>query len=246
MKNHQIKNLFKLFYTSIFIISSLIGCVKENNTPEVISESKAILAIKNIVGEKGNVSILSNHSNVGNQSMQINTDSVQLLSLKDFQVALGALQADSNAPTAVLIDSPTQLNTNIKSNSIKSLDDEEDDDRPKPAGLYRYSFLPKTGGNTSYFSDMNLSYNTGANGEIIGTPSLYFSGLHLFNWQPTQTSAISFDPITYTSSFAVTGTTTFGIQFGGFTIGWSSNITFYITIHNDELIISPISIHAQY
>jgi len=245
MKNIQIKTLFKLFYTSIFIISSFIGCVKENNSTEVISESKAILAVKNIVGEKGNVSIISNHSSAGNRSMQINTDSIQLLSLNDFQVALGALQADSNAPIAVLIDSPIQLKPKFKSNSIKSLDDEEDD-RPKPAGLYRYSFMPKTGGNTSYFSDMNLSYNTGANGEIIGTPTLYFSGLHLFNWQPTQTSAISFDPITYTSSFAVTGTTTFGIQFGGFTIGWSTNITFYITIQNDELIISPISIHAQY
>jgi hypothetical protein len=92
---------------------------------------------------------------------------------------------------------------------------------------------------------MNISYNLGANGEIIGAPSLYFSGLHLFKWQPAQTSMISFNNNTFTSTFAITGTTSFGIQLGGTTIGWSSNITFYITINNDELNLNPVQIYSK-
>jgi len=227
----------------VFFSVLLFGCEKENNTNEVISESKAILAVKNIVGEKGTLTVLSSHSNSANKSMQINEDTIKPLSLKDFQSAFNSLSIDSNSVTAVLLESPIPSNNEIESNSIKPMD--EEDDGPKTPGLYRFTFLPKTGGNSSYFSNMNLSYNSGANGEIIGTPSLYFSGLQLFNWQPAQTSVISFDMNTFTSTFAITGTTTFGIQLGGITIGWSSNITFYITIINDELNLTPVRIYSQ-
>jgi len=243
MKNFKLFKFNILASIIIFFSILLFGCKKENNTNEVISESKAILAVKNIVGEKGTLTVLSNHSNSANQSMQINEETIKPLSLKDFQSAFNSLSIDSNSVTAVLIESPIPSNNEIESNSIKPMD--EEDDGPKTPGLYRFTFLPKTGGNSSYFSNMNISYNTGANGEIIGAPSLYFSGLHLFNWQPAQTSVISFDKNSYTSTFVITGTTTFGIQLGGITIGWSSNITFYITIINNELNLTPVRIYSK-
>lgn len=242
--------IFKLFKFNIlapiiivFLSVLLFGCEKENNTTEVMSESKAILAVKNIVGDEGTLTVLSNHSNAAKQSMQIMEDTIKLLSLKDFQSAFNSLSVDTNSVTAFLLESPIPSNSEIESNAIIPMD--EDKDGPKSPGLYRFTFLPKTGGNSSYFSNMNLSYKLGPNGEIIGEPSLYFSGLHLFNWHPAQTSVISFDKNTYTSTFLITGTTTFGIQLGGTTIGWSSSITFYITINNDELNLNPVQIYSK-
>ena len=55
----------------VFLSVLLFGCEKENSTNEVISESKAILAVKNIVGESGTLTVLSNHSNSSKQSMQL-------------------------------------------------------------------------------------------------------------------------------------------------------------------------------
>ena len=228
----------------VFLFVLLFGCEKDNSTNEIMSESKAILAVKNIVGDEGTLTVLSNHSNSAKQSMQISEDTIKPLSLKDFQSAFNSLSVDSNSVSAVLLESPIPSNTQIESNSIQPMYEEEEDG-PRTPGLYRFIFLPKTGGNSSYFSNMNLSYNLGANGQIIGTPSLYFSGLHLFNWQPAQTSVISFDKNTFTSTFTITGTTTFGIQLGGFTIGWSSNITFYITVINNELNLNPVRIYSK-
>ena len=53
------------------------------------------------------------------------------------------------------------------------------------------------------------------------------------------------DKNSYTSTFVITGTTTFVIQLGGITIGWSSNITFYITIINNELNLTPVRIYSK-
>ena len=225
----------------IFLSFLLFGCKKENSTNEVISESKAILAVKNIVGENGTITVLSNHSNSAKQSMQVMEDTIKLINLKDFKSAFNSLSVDTHSVTAFLLESPIPSNSEIESNAVKPMYDEG----PKTPGLYRFTFLPKTGGNSSYFSNMNISYNLGPNGEIIGAPSLYFSGLHLFKWQPAQTSIISFNNNTFTSTFAITGTTSFGIQLGGTTIGWSSNITFYITINNDELNLNPVQIYSK-
>jgi hypothetical protein len=100
-------------------------------------------------------------------------------------------------------------------------------------------------GNTSYFSNLNLSFNVGNNGGIIGTPSLYFSGINLFSWQPLQSSMISFNPQTYISTYAITGLTVFGIQLGGLTIGWSSTITFYIRINTNEFSNTTVTIYSR-
>jgi hypothetical protein len=239
MKNFKPFNISAPIIVLLSIL--LFGCVKENSSTELISESEAILAVKNIVGESGTITVLSNHSNSAKQSMQIIEDTVKLISLKEFQSAFNSLSVDTHSVTTLILESPVPLNYEIESNAVKTMYEEG----PRSPGLYRFTFLPKTGGNSSYFSNMNLSYNVGSNGEIIGAPTLYFSGLHLFKWQPAQTSIISFNNNTFTSTFAITGTTSFGIQLGGTTIGWSSNITFYITINNDELNLNPVQIYSK-
>ena len=239
MKNFKPFNISAPIIVLLSIL--LFGCVKENSSTELISESEAILAVKNIVGESGTITVLSNHSNSAKQSMQIIEDTVKLISLKEFQSAFNSLSVDTHSVTTLILESPVPLNYEIESNAVKPMYEEG----PRSPGLYRFTFLPKTGGNSSYFSNMNLSYNVGSNGEIIGAPTLYFSGLHLFKWQPAQTSIISFNNNTFTSTFAITGTTSFGIQLGGTTIGWSSNITFYITINNDELNLNPVQIYSK-
>jgi hypothetical protein len=239
MKNFKPFNISAPIIVLLSIL--LFGCVKENSSTELISESEAILAVKNIVGENGTITVLSNHSNSAKQAMQIIEDTVKLISLKEFQSAFNSLSVDTHSVTALILESPVPSNSEIESNAVKPMYEEG----PRSPGLYRFTFLPKTGGNSSYFSNMNLSYNVGSNGEIIGAPTLYFSGLHLFKWQPAQTSIISFNNNTFTSTFAITGTTSFGIQLGGTTIGWSSNITFYITINNDELNLNPVQIYSK-
>ena len=101
MKNFKLFKFNILAPIIIFFSILLFGCKKENNTNEVISESKAILAVKNIVGEKGTLTVLSNHSNSVNQSMQINEETIKPLSLKDFQSAFNSLSIDSSGKIVV-------------------------------------------------------------------------------------------------------------------------------------------------
>lgn len=142
------------------------------------------------------------------------------------------------------IDSANIDSNFIKSNMIKSHYDFEEG--PRPAGLYRYSFSPLQNGNTSLFSNLNIAFNTNTNGSIYGTPSIYFTGINLFSWSPQQTSQISFNPSTFTSTFTITGNVVFGIQFsGGFTIGWSTTTTFYVIINMDDAVMYPVVIFEQ-
>ncbi len=96
------------------------------------------------------------------------------------------------------------------------------------------------------FSALNLAFNTKSDGSINGAPSLYFSGIQLFGWQPQQTSLIAFNSSTYTSTFSVTGVVVFGIQLGGgTTLGWTSRLTLYVTINMSEDAKNPVVISAQ-
>jgi hypothetical protein len=57
---------------------------------------------------------------------------------------------------------------------------------------------------------------------------------------------VSFNSSTLISTFAITGVATFGVQMGsGTTVGWGSNVTFYITINMDEYASKPVSIYAN-
>ncbi len=172
-----------------------------------------------------------------------------------------SLKQNTDSAIGIRVDSPSIQNessNSIQSNSINTstsnfsngntikANDELADDGPGPAGLHRYTFGPLEGGNSSLFANMNIAFNTYADGSVNGSPSLYFSGITLFGWQTQQTSQISFNASTSTSTFVITGVATFGIQLGGgSTIGWGSNLTFYVTLNMDENSSKPVMIYAQ-
>jgi hypothetical protein len=240
MKHNKTKNFLHLIFFSIVLIST--SCTKDKTSIESMTESNAIQSVKNIVGQKGDVNIIHTPTSTNIKTMEINNDSVKVLSLSEFQKVFNDLNVDSNSSIPILVDSPKQFSKQPGSNKANAF---VDVDGPKPAGLYRYSFQPQENGNSSYFSNMNISYNLDANGRIIGTPSIYFTGINLFSWQAAQSSLISFNSNTLSSSFAITGSTTFGIQVGGFNLGWSSTITFYITINSDDQAETPIIVSSK-
>jgi hypothetical protein len=241
MKHINFKVGIKLFIMVFIFLINILGCTKDKLIAEKNIDTNAILEIKKIVGQNGEIKVLSNSINLSNHSIQLNNDTVKLLSLLEFKSAFDLLNTDSTLLTAILIDSPKNEGV-VKSSFINS---NVYIDRPKQPGLYRYSFTPLMNGNTSYFSNLNLSFNVGNDGSIIGVPSLYFSGINLFSWQPLQYSMISFNPQTYISTYAVTGLSVFGIQLGGLTIGWSSTITFYIRINTNEFSNATVTIYSK-
>ena len=241
MKHINFKLGIKVFIMAFVFLINMLGCTKDKLIAEKNIDPNVISEIKKIVGQNGEIKLLSNSINLSSQTFKLNNDTVKLLSLLEFKSAFDVLNTDSTLLTAILIDSPSNEGI-IKSSTLNS---NVYIDRPRQPGLYRYSFSPMVNGNTSYFSNLNLSFNIGNNGSIIGTPSLYFSGINLFSWQPFQSSMISFNPQTYISTYAITGLTVFGIQLGGLTIGWSSTITFYIRINTNEFSNATVTIYSR-
>ena len=81
---------------------------------------------------------------------------------------------------------------------------------------------------------LHLFFNTNASGQIVGTPTLFYTGIGLYSWQQMNMSNISFNSLNYSSNFTITGINTYGVQIDGFTFGWSSYANFNITISVDE------------
>jgi hypothetical protein len=82
---------------------------------------------------------------------------------------------------------------------------------------------------------LHLFFNTNTSGQIVGTPTLFYTGIGFYIWQQMNMSSISFNPSNYSSNFIITGVNTYGVQIDGLTIGWSSYANFNITISMDEL-----------
>ena len=224
MKHINFKLGIKVFIMAFVFLINMLGCTKDKIVAEKNIDPNVISEIKKIVGQNGEIKLLSNSINLSSQTFKLNNDTVKLLSLLEFKSAFDLLNTDSTLLTAILIDSPSNEGI-IKSSTLNS---NVYIDRPRQPGLYRYSFSPMVNGNTSYFSNLNLSFNIGNNGSIIGTPSLYFSGINLFSWQPFQSSMISFNPQTYISTYAITGLTVFGM--------------FSVTWVNSSAMVSPLTI----
>ena len=236
--------IFLLTFSSFIITSS---CSKDKIDMSVFeNEHAAIQKVKDLVGVKGQVFTINSRDSNLTQQIKSNShkDSVKILSFDEFKKIFIEIQNDTNTYRLTqVIDTLDLESQKIKSFSIKSNDE---DDGPRTAGLYRYEYLPFQNGNSSYFANLNISFNTNKDGSINGTPSIYFTGINLFSWQPQQISKISFNPSTYTSTFTITGTTIFGIQFtGGFTIGWTSSQTFNVKINMDELEKNTVTICEQ-
>jgi hypothetical protein len=234
----MLKNIFCLVMLLIFQ-----SCNKEvKESIQNLNEQNAINQIQKIVGNKGKVFLIK-ESNSNISSLNLNDHNVQKIDIEQFK----KIFSQSINDTLPHIFKKT-LDSLIKSSLIiksSSLDYFDDFDGPRPAGLYRYAFGPLQNGNSSFLTNMNISFNTNQDGSIYGTPTIYFSGLTLFSWQVQQNSQISFNSNTYVSTFAMTGTTTFGIQCsGGLTLGWTSTITFYVSINMDEKDSNTVIIKA--
>ena len=259
IKTNNMKKLFIALLASVTIFS----CTKDTQVPNSdnannlaatasnIAEQEAIAAVKKIVGNEGTVFVKEKSSSPQNQQVTAvdkETRIIKTLTLEEFANLYKSIKSNTDSAIGIRVDSSSMKNessNSIQSNSIK-VNDELAEDGPGPAGLHRYSFGPLEGGNTSLFANMNIAFNTNADGSINGSPSLYFNGITLFGWQTQQTSQISFNASTSTSTFAITGVATFGIQLGGgSTIGWGSNMTFYVTLNMDENTSKPVVIYAQ-
>ena len=81
---------------------------------------------------------------------------------------------------------------------------------------------------------MYLDFNTDANGRVIGTPTISFSGIGIFSFNQINMSTITFNPISGNNFFTITGNNLFGIQLGGMTIGWTSRTNYFFTINMQE------------
>lgn len=231
----------------LLILVVLVSCKKEITEEKQNSiEKNAINEIKKIVGNQGNIFIIPPQTDSSKTQHVIFSNKANNVNIETFKKLYDQILNDTLPHIfKSIIDSGAlnNINSKYKINSISFYEDDNDD--PKPAGLYRFTYGPLTNGNSSFFANLNISFNTNQNGSINGNPSLYFSGINLFSWQPQQTSQISFNPITYVSRFAITGTAVFGIQTsGGMTIGWSSNITFYVNINMNQYNFNPVIING--
>lgn len=235
--------MFK-FIKYLFILIVFAGCKKDIDISNQNSiEKNAINEVKKIVGDDGNIFIMPISNDTGNINHTNTDDKINIIKIEIFKNLYEQIQKDTLPHFfKIVIDSATLNFDTYKINSLIFLDDDED---PRPAGLYRYSFGPLKNGNTSFFANLNLAFNTNQDGSINGSPSLYYSGINLFSWQPQQMSQISFNPYTYVSMFAITGTISFGIQTsGGMTIGWTSTITYYVSINMNEYNSNPVIIYS--
>lgn len=133
MKHINFKAGVKVLIIAFAFLINILGCTKdklifENNIdPNVISD------IKKIVGQNGEIKLLSNSINLSSHTFKLNNDTVKLLSLLEFKSAFDLLNTDSTLLTAILIDSPSNEGV-IKSSSLNS---NVYIDRPRQPGLYR-------------------------------------------------------------------------------------------------------------
>jgi len=237
-----------------------------------LAEEEAIAAVKKIVGNEGTVFVKEKFSSLQNQqvtpqnqqvtSVDKETRIIKTLTLEEFANLYKSIKSNTDSGIGVRIDSSyakEDASNSIQSNSIPSnslqansnnfsngnvikANDELADDGPGPSGLYRFGF--NNGGNI-LFSTLNVAFNTNEDGSINGVPSIYYSGYTFFGWQTQQTSQITFNSSNSTSTFSVMGVITYGIQLGGMTIGWTSNMTYNVTINMDENAKNHVTIYTQ-
>jgi hypothetical protein len=222
------------------------SCKKESlpNISELANQT-AINEVKNIVGESGKVFIIESNKQSKNDLIKTNSidSSIKKLTIEEFKKVYSQIKNDTLTHSLIQI-TDDQTFVDPAKNVVFSLKKNEDEiEDPKPAGLYRYAYWPFQNGNSSFFTRLNISFNANSDGSINGMPVIYFVGINLFSWEPQQSSLISFNPKTFTSTYAITGVNVFGIQTtGGLTVGWSSNETYLINICLDQNSQDPVII----
>jgi hypothetical protein len=226
------------------------SCQKEHiQVSETALEKNAINEIKKIVGLNEEVVVIKKtESDLMNasQTLDLKNSSKRNLTLSEFKDVYESRKV-KNVKTVGMFVSANPINlpsdSVVEKLKIKSMDDEEDvEDKPRPAGYYHamFSFA------NTYFTNVNqnvrdggiynmyLDFNTDASGKIIGTPSISFVGIGFYSWSQINASQITFNPSSTTSTFTITGVNLLGIQIGGVTLGWPSRTNYYFTVDMDE------------
>lgn len=240
------KLLFK--YLSCFLLctlSFLQSCNKETSNEIQSEEQLSIESLKNIVGNQGSITVLKNEKYGTKKFLATSLDTAaKTLSLTEFEKVFTVLKDDTTkyASTIGLLETSMGIDS-LTENSVKKKFDLSND--PRPAGLYQARLRPMSNGNPSLFSNMSLTFNTDASGRIIGSPTISFSGITLFNWQQTNMSNINFNPFTFANSFVITGIANFGISNGSINLSWTSSLNFEVEINMNEFQLTPINIRAK-
>lgn len=234
----------KKIYQSILLLTvvctSIMSCTKDVRlTKSEIDEQNAINELRKIVGDKGDVFIIgrASSSNIKSQSI---TDTTKIKYLTLDQLRELVKRMSSKEKIIGTIGSIHKSENTIKSNSIKSFDEYEDD--PRKAGYYHAEFPFYTGyytnvNNAISFSGrytMHLDFNTDMYGRVIGNPTISFTGIGLVTFSQVNTSNITFDPKTGNNYFTITGLSAFGFQVGGGTLGWSTRSNYLFTVNMDD------------
>lgn len=233
--------IFRKTFGTLLLVTALTTSCKKETSAFIPTQNNAdpVLKIKEIVGNKGLITILkkSEFPFSGKISEQINDSSLRLLNIQEFKALYNGL--DNTKFIQIGLDS----NLKIKKAQSEFADDDYDD--PGKPGLHKVQFyaVPFSYFNGTYginnsnipLAILNLWYETDIHGKVIGTPQLFFTGLSfLQTWTQLIISAIQFSQNGYTSTFSLGGTTLYGINLYGQTIGWTNSSKYVIKISMDS------------
>ncbi len=237
---------FSFILNLLFIMILFQNCEKENyNTTKIFSETNMINEVKKLVGEDETLFIINNYdsgikSNKFSGSIKTN---FKPLSLNEFKALHKIINKKITLNTEAIKVKGIGKNKSdsIRSNGIKAYEELVDDD-PRAAGYYHARFPYYTWYYTNINNDvglagkyeMYLDFNTDENGRVIGSPTISFTGIGLFSFNQINASNITFNAANGNSYFTITGSSVFGFQFGGATIGWTSRSNYMFTVNMDE------------
>ena len=227
----------------LFLLMFTFSCTKkESELTLQDKQAAAIKQLKEIVADKGEIKIFNPNESrtifsVNENSNQVNIKPLSLNEFKEVFKEIGTEKKYEAVRSTLVLDSSISPTFKIKSNAIKSLDDDDTDGGPGTPGYHHAEFKsgsPLNGDKGGWYT-LHLNYNTNASGQIVGNPTISFTGVGFYSWQQVNMSNISFNPSNYSSNFIITGVNTYGVQIGGITIGWSAYDKFDVTINMDEL-----------
>lgn len=225
---------------SIILFSLLIciclGCNKDvQQLTQYETEQNAIKEIRKIVGSSVSIEVYKDLTLTKNRDSQTisnyyTSDSILSFNLEEFKKFYQNLK-----DTIILVRFP--INEAIQLYKTNEFDGPR---RPGKAGEHRQSFytpyMLQGSSPSSILPTLNIIYNTDESGRVIGQPSIYFTGINIFPWtQHTTNPTFNFNPNTLTTTFIVTGTTLYGISFGGLNLGVSLGNSYKITVHMDSV-----------
>lgn len=227
----------------LFLLMFTISCTKkESELTMQDKQTNAIKQLKEIVGEQGEIKIInpSESKSIFKIDENSNQAKIKNLSLNEFKEVFKEIGTEIKyeaVRSTLVLDSSINPTSKIKSNSIQTFDDDEEEDGPGKAGYHHAEFKSGSPLNVDKggWYTLHLNYSTNANGQIVGNPTISFTGFGFYSWQQVNMSSISFNPSNYSSNFIITGVNTYGVQIGGITLGWSAYDKFDITINMDEL-----------